>query len=178
MSRKKTVLTLLLALNLFSCGNYASKVDLTKGTSITRPQLFEYSQDTINDGKRFSFTGYFYLKRDIQLDRNKTVNLGIYTQSNGKGTLIYPVMLDFGKDPNLFYAPEAFTVDKLNVYDNAGKPLTYQDKIQVSFTLDLLTDRARKNMIYFTKDTSGFPIKQEVYAFPFVLKNIRIDKSL
>lgn len=163
---------------LASCSSTGHQKDLTRGTAITQSQLYEYCQDTAQDGKRYSFTGYFSLQEDIQLDRSQTVHLNLYTGPGGKGDLIYPVMMDFGKKPNQFYAPEKFTLSDLKVFDHTGKALSYRDKIQVSFTLDLMTDRARKRMIYFTRDDKGFPVKREVYAYPFVLQDLRIDKAL
>ena len=174
---KTLVFVLLVTFTLASCNNTSKKVDLTKGVAITNAQLYDYCQDTAKDGKRFSFIGYFSLQKDIQLDRNKTVNLNVYTAPEGKGTLISQLMLDFGKAANAFYAPEEFTLADLKVFDNNGKPLSYHDKIQFSFTLDLLTSQARKKMFYFTKDAKGFPEKHEVYAYPFVCKDIRIDKA-
>ena len=173
---KLTLYVIFITLAATSCGNGGGKADLTQGPEINQAQLYEYSQDTAKAGKRFSFTGYFSLNEDIELDRNKTVHLSIYTEPDGNGTLIYPVMLDFGKHANEFYAPEKFTPDDLKLFDNAGNALGYKDKIRISFTLGLLTDRARKKMLYFTKDDKGFAEKHEVYGYPFDLKDIRVDR--
>jgi len=173
---KLTVYVLLITLATTSC-DFKNNAHLTQGSEITQAQLYEYSQDTTKAGKRYSFTGYFSLNEDIDLDRNKTVHLNIFTAPDGKGTLIYPVMLDFGKHANEFYAPDKFTSEDLKLFDNAGNPLGYKDKIKVSFTLDLFTDRARKKMLYFTSDDKGFVKKHEVYAYPFDLKDIRVDRA-
>jgi hypothetical protein len=159
----KKITVFLMVLVLASCSQ-----NRDKGQIVTIDQLNELGVNKENSGKRFSIVGHPFIDRDITVralgNKSQLPYINFYEQPNGQGKMIGSFPIENGKGKNEFYAPEAFTMDDVVFYDNDGKELKHTDKMQLSFTMDLQTERERMKlgdkMVYF-----GGPI------------DIRIDKA-
>lgn len=137
-----------------------------KGKVISFEEYQSVVEDENNDNQRFSFVGYPNIDGDITTGFNKPVMFSVYSEPGGEGDLIMAEVLPivYGKGKNKFTVPEEFTIQDLVMYDNEGNALSYDTKMQFSFTLDLQTNRERSKqgdrMVYF-----------------HTLGNVRIDKA-
>lgn len=148
-----------------------SEKNNVKGEPINLEQFHALNELKENDGKRFSIVGYPFIDKDVTIRNKSNTRLesqlnkvSFYEKPNGKGAFISDFPLPNGKKRNHYFVPDDFTIDDVVFYDNNGKPLKHTEKMLVSFTMDLQTDRATINMgskeMYY-----GSPIK------------VRLDKA-
>lgn len=132
---KLVIVGVLGSLVLFSCGGSTEP-----GTPITAKQFDElyYSKD--NADKRFSITGYPFIFSDVTMT-GSTISISINSEPMGKGETIGSVDMKYKEYKNGVYIPDTFTPDQIDIYDKDGNKLGVNDKIKVSFTLDLNTNR-------------------------------------
>jgi hypothetical protein len=129
--------------------------NLEKGKVITLADYSTLIEDKNNDNLRFSFIGYPNIDDDITIGFNKPVYFSVYSKPAGQGDLIMAQVLPigYGKGKNKFTVPKEFTMEDLVIYDNEGNALSYDTKMQFSFTLDLQTNRERSKqgdrLVYF-----------------------------
>lgn len=150
---RKILIVVITAAMIISCGknNEKGQVVDSKGYSA----LNEVKE---NNGKRFAVVGYPFIDSDITVQgplagSNQLPQISFYEEPGGKGKMIARFPIANGKGNNEFDAPETFTMEDVVFYDNDGKPLKYTDKMQVSFTMNLQTDRERMKhgdkLVYF-----------------------------
>ncbi|MDQ0594553.1 hypothetical protein QFZ37_002922 [Chryseobacterium ginsenosidimutans] len=143
MKTKKTFfLTAAIAGTLFtvaSCSYFESGKNREKGTpmesSKTAIQKILADKEA-NEGKRFSIAGYlnYSAGMTVYIDRPQTVYVN--TTPGDDGETITPVEMKWAENGhNSVFVPEnaGRGSDKTIFYDNEGKPLTTNDKVEVSF---------------------------------------------
>lgn len=113
-----------------------------KGIVIDTVKFNALMTDPSNAGKRFSLIGYPSVKGDIRVGASYEGSLFLTSEPDGRGESIALLDVKLGKDKNEIYVPDKFTNADLIVYDNEGGVLTTNDKIQVSFTVDMDTKRS------------------------------------
>jgi hypothetical protein len=122
-----------------SCSYFESGKNREKGTPIesskTAVQKILADKEA-NEGKRFSITGYLYYSpgMTVYIDRPQLV---LVTKApEGDGETITPVEMKWAQNGyNSVFVPEdaGRGSDKTIFYDHEGKPLTTNDKVEVSF---------------------------------------------
>lgn len=118
--------------------------NLEKGELISPDAVSSLNADEANDGKRVAVEGYPFIKGDITIDGDTSID--IYTEPAGAGTYITYLPMRFGEGKNTFYVPEEFTDADLVLYDNEGAAIAYDEKVLFSFQMDLQTDRERMTL--------------------------------
>lgn len=122
-----------------SCSYFESGKNREKGTpmesSKTAVQKIIAAKEA-NEGKRFSITGYlnYSAGMTVYVDRPQTVYVN--TAPGDDGETITPIEMNWKQDGhNSVFVPEdaGRGSDKTIFYDNEGKPLTTNDKVEVSF---------------------------------------------
>lgn len=127
-----------IAIALNSCGTGGNE----PSTAINAEQFDQLRENKENAGKRFSITGYPYLKGDVTVGSNMNISVQLYSEPKGEGEFIGSVRLGYKDQKNGMYVPDEFTPEDLQIFDNAGKPSGINDKITVSFTMKLDVKRA------------------------------------
>ncbi|GIQ60851.1 hypothetical protein Flavo103_39870 [Flavobacterium collinsii] len=155
---KKNLITAL-ALAMFSCGNSNSEI----GKLVTTKEYEDLNKIEENNGKRFSIVGYPFIDSDIKTSIKTTPYIKFYEQPNGKGVIIGHFPIEDGEGKNEFYTPETFTMQDVIFYDNEGNKIKSSEKLQISFTLKLQTERSK----------SGSGADAAYYGGP---EDVRIDK--
>lgn len=164
---KKRTLFLMIAISatFISCKN------AEKGKLITAEQFKSLNELEENDEQRFAVAGYPFIDDDIQVNalggldsQSQYPQIMFYEQPNGQGKPVGIFPIPNGTGKNEFNTPATFTMDDVVFYDNDGNPLKHTDKMEISFTMDLQTERSKTEsngkMIYY-----GNPI------------DVRIDKA-
>lgn len=147
------------------------------GMPITAEQFEKVPQDAANNGKRMSITGYCYLSAtDVQINNNK-IAVMLYNQPKGEGGFIASFLVDFKAAKNGANMPETFTPDDLTLTDNEGNKLTVNDKVTLSFTANLQTDRATIEKTKTVKDAAGNDSEVKVKEYYHDFSDIRIDRA-
>jgi len=145
MKTKTLFLTAVITVTLSaftSCSYFESGKNREKGTpmesSKAAVQKITADKET-NEGKRFSITGYlnYSAGMTVYVDRPQTVYVN--TAPGDDGETITPVEMKWSENGhNSVFVPEdaGRGSDKTIFYDNEGKPLTTNDKVEVSFTVE------------------------------------------
>ena len=125
-----------------SCSYFDSSKNREKGTPIesSKAAVQKILDDKeANEGKRFSVTGYLNYSpgMTVYINRPQTVNVNTAPDDNGE-TIAYVAMNWAQNGYNSVFVPEdaGRGSDKTIFYDNEGKPLTTNDKVEVSFEVD------------------------------------------
>lgn len=152
---KTTFIALLVTLTLISCGGGSNE----PATAINGEQFEKLRESKENDGKRFSITGYPYLSNsDITVHNDMDISVSIHSEPKGKGEYLGSIDLGYKDQKNGMYIPDQFTADDLQIFDNEGKQLGVNDKITISFTMKLDTNREpNKGSSKMEKDEKGIP---------------------
>ncbi|QIH34948.1 hypothetical protein [Sphingobacterium sp. DR205] len=153
---KMTILTLLAGstLAISSCG--AGKDQ--PATPINADQFEKLYENKDNDGKRFSLTGYPYLNSDVTVRNDMEIAVSLFSEPKGKGDYIASIDLGYKDNKNGMYIPDKFTADDLQVFDKEGNILGVNDKITISFEMELDTRRPpRTGIKKLEKDENGHP---------------------
>lgn len=125
-----------------SCTLFDGGKNREKGTPIesskTAVQKIITAKES-NEGKRFSITGYLNYSAGltVYVDRPQTVYVN--TAPGDDGETITPIKMNWKQDGhNSVFVPEnaGRGSDKTIFYDNDGKPLTTNDKVEVSFEVE------------------------------------------
>lgn len=124
------------ALALTSCGGSNEPA-----TPVNAAQFEKLRGSKDNAGKRFSITGYPFLDNDVTIGNDLEIDVSLYSEPKGKGDYIGSVNMGYKDQKNGMYVPDQFTPDDLQIFDNEGKQLGVNDKITVSFTMKLDTNR-------------------------------------
>jgi hypothetical protein len=142
MTVKKLFVTAALAGTLStvtSCSYFESGKNREKGTPIesskTAVQKILADKEA-NEGKRFSITGYLYYSPGMTVYINRPQSVLVKTAPDGDGETITPVEMKWAQNGyNSVFVPEdaGRGSDKTIFYDHEGKPLTTNDKVEVSF---------------------------------------------
>lgn len=148
-----------LALGVMAATFVACKSEnLDKGVPVDLASFRSLGEKKENDGKRFSIQGYPFISGDITVrngigSAKQYPYINFYDQPNGKGILIGSFPIENGSGPDQFDAPESFTMDEVTFQDHGGAKMKHTQKMSVSFTLELQTDRERTKsgdkMVYF-----------------------------
>jgi hypothetical protein len=138
-----------------SCSYFESGKNREKGTpmesSKTAVQKVLADKEK-NDGKRFSITGYLNYSAGMTVYVDRPQSVYVNTAPGDEGETITPIEMKWAENGNnSVFVPEAAGrgSDKTIFYDNEGKQLMTNDKVEVSFEV---------------KETSIYPV------------DIRIDK--
>jgi len=122
-----------------SCSYFESGKNREKGTPIksskTEVQKILTDKET-NEGKRFSIIGYLSYSPGITVYVNRPQTVYVNTLPNDEGETITPIAMAWVQDGhNSVFVPEdaGRGSDKTIFYDNEGKTLTTNDKVEVSF---------------------------------------------
>jgi hypothetical protein len=122
-----------------SCSYFESGKNREKGTPIesskTAVQKILADKEA-NEGKRFSITGYLYYSPGMTVYINRPQSVLVETAPNGDGETITPVEMKWAQNGyNSVFVPEdaGRGSDKTIFYDHEGKPLTTNDKVEISF---------------------------------------------
>lgn len=125
-----------------SCSYFESGKNLEKGTpmesSKTAVQKILADKET-NEGKRFSITGYLNYSAGMTVYVDRPQSVYVNTAPGDDGETITPIELKWAENGNnSVFVPEdaGRGSDKTIFYDNEGKPLTTNDKVEVSFEVD------------------------------------------
>lgn len=140
---KKILFAVCTLLILASCSS-----NKEKGQIVTIEQYQSLAELKENNGKRFAIIGYPFINEDITVrgtfaDKSQLPRINFYEEPNGKGKMIAAFPIESGKGKNQFDTPETFTMEDVTFYDNEGNKLKYTDKMQISFTMELQTERER-----------------------------------
>ncbi|WP_343558825.1 hypothetical protein [Sphingobacterium sp.] len=149
-------------------------------TPINADQFEKLNQNKDNDGKRFSITGYPYLNSDVTVHSDMEIAVSLYSEPKGKGNYIGSIDLGYMDSKNGIYIPGKFTADDLQIFDNEGNSLGINDKIIVSFELDLDTKRPpRTDIKKLEKDENGNPkiVEQKPVYYGNGPSDIKIEKA-
>jgi len=152
---KTTFLIILLTLPLVlnSCGGNDGPA-----TPITGEQFEKLRESKDNNGKRFSITGYPYLNSDVTIHNDLDVLVAFYSQPKAEGEYLGSIELGYKDEKNGMYLPTQFTPEDLKIFDNEGHKLGINDKITVSFTMKLVTNRPpSQGGTKMKKDEKGIP---------------------
>ncbi len=164
----------LLCIAFISCNSGSNEI----GTVIDAKQFEELHSNKENDGKRLSVIGYPNIGTDLTIGRDGRGHFTLFSEPDAKGNVIGLIRVEMGTDKNEMYVPDNFTMEDLVIHDNEGNELTYQDKIQVSFTVDLDTNRDPFETSKLVKDETGKLVSKKMMKYygqgPV---NIRIDKA-
>lgn len=122
-----------------SCSFFEGGKNREKGTPLesTKTAVQKIvAEKEANEGKRFSITGYlnYSAGMTVYVDRPQTVYVN--TAPGDEGETITPIEMTWKKDGhNSVFVPEEAGrgSDKTIFYDNDGKTLTTNDKVEVSF---------------------------------------------
>ncbi|WP_410698191.1 hypothetical protein [Chryseobacterium sp. SIMBA_028] len=122
-----------------SCSYFDSNKNREKGTpmesSKTAVQKLLADQET-NEGKRFSIKGYLNYSTGMTVYVNRPQTVYVNTAPGDGGETITPIEMTWAENGhNSVFVPEnaGRGTDKTIFYDNEGKPLTTNDKVEVSF---------------------------------------------
>jgi hypothetical protein len=122
-----------------SCSYFESGKNREKGTPIesskTAVQKILADKEA-NEGKRFSITGYLYYSPGMTVYIDRPQSVLVKTAPDGDGETITPVEMKWAQNGyNSVFVPEdaGRGSDKTIFYDHEGKPLTTNDKVEVSF---------------------------------------------
>jgi hypothetical protein len=137
---------------------------LEPGKLVTYEEYLNLAKVKENADQRFAIVGYPFIGGDIKIGMGTKTQISFYEEADGKGRMIanFPIMS--GTSANEFDVPENFTMADVKFFDNEGKELKSSEKMQVSFTLVLQTDRER----------SGSGDDMKYYGGP---ESIRLDKA-
>ncbi len=122
-----------------SCSYFESGKNREKGTPVesSKAAVKKLLDDKeANEGKRFSITGYlnYSAGMTVYIDRPQTVYVN--TAPGDDGETITPVEMKWSENGiNSVFVPEdaGRGSDKTIFYDHEGKPLSTNDKVEVSF---------------------------------------------
>jgi len=122
-----------------SCSYFESGKNREKGTPIesskTAVQKILTEKET-NEGKRFSITGYLNYSAGMTVYVSRPQTVYVNTAPGDDGETITPIQMAWVQNGhNSVFVPEdaGRGSDKTIFYDNEGKPLTTNDKVEVSF---------------------------------------------
>ncbi len=170
---KHNLVILLFAFALYSCGNNEP------ATPINAEQFSKLYENKENSNKRFSITGFPFLDKDVTVRNNMKISVSIYSEANGKGENIASVNMRYKEYKNGMYIPDNFTAEDLQIFDNEGNQFGVNDKITVSFTMDLNTNRPpskeRTSMGKVNGKMQKIIIPAQYYGNG--PKNLKIEKS-
>jgi|GEM_PF-636934 len=157
MKRMKTTVAILaisMALALSGCSGASNE----PATPINAEQFNKLRESKDNAGKRFSITGYPFLDSDVTVRNDMDISVALHSEPKGKGDYIASIDLGYKDDKNGMYIPDTFTADDLQIFDNEGNQLGVNDKITISFTMKLDTNREpREGDSKMEKDEKGIP---------------------
>ncbi|RKO68373.1 hypothetical protein D7322_27540 [Sphingobacterium puteale] len=175
---KMTVMTLLTAATfaISSCGGGKDQ----PATPINADQFEKLDQNKDNAGKRFSLTGYPYLNSDVTVRSDMEIAVSLFSEPKGRGDYIGSIDLGYKDNKNGMYIPDKFTADDLQVFDNEGNSLGINDKITISFEMDLDTKRPpRTGIKKLEKDENGNPkmVEQKPTYYGDGPSDIKIEKA-
>nr|WP_314495953.1 hypothetical protein [uncultured Chryseobacterium sp.] len=134
-----TVMTSAILLTATSCSYFESGKNREKGTPIesSKSAVQKILNDKeANEGKRFSVTGYLNYSAGMTVYVNRPQSVYVNTAPGDDGETITPVEMKWQENGyNSVFVPEEAGrgSDKTIFYDNEGKPLTTNDKVEVSF---------------------------------------------
>ncbi|MDQ0782345.1 hypothetical protein [Chryseobacterium sp. W4I1] len=122
-----------------SCSYFESGKNREKGTPMesSKAAVQKILDDKeANEGKRFAITGYlnYSAGMTVYVDRPQTVYVN--TAPGDDGETITPVEMKWAENGhNSVFVPEdaGRGSDKTIFYDNEGKPISTNDKVEVSF---------------------------------------------
>ena len=145
MKTKTLFLTAVITVTLSaftSCSYFESGKNREKGTpmesSKAAVQKIMADKET-NEGKRFSIIGYLNYSAGMTVYVNRPQTVYVNTAPGDDGETITPVEMKWSENGhNSVFVPEdaGRGSDKTIFYDNEGKPLTTNDKVEVSFTVE------------------------------------------
>ncbi|MFL9835698.1 hypothetical protein [Chryseobacterium terrae] len=164
-----------LLLILSSCKN-----NNEPATPINGEQFEKLRENKENDGKRFSITGYPYLDSDVTIHSDLGVLIDFYSQPKAQGEYMGSIKLGYKDDKNGMFIPNQFEADDLQISDNEGNQLGINDKMTVSFTMELDTNRPpHQGNNKLVKDKNGIPEMVELPATYYGdgPSNIKIEKA-
>ncbi|MEJ2901077.1 hypothetical protein [Pedobacter panaciterrae] len=122
-----------------SCSNFESGKNREKGTPVesskTAVQKILADKEA-NEGKRFSITGYLNYSAGMTVYVDRPQSVYVNTAPGDEGETITPLEMKWAQNGyNSVFVPEnaGRGSDKTIFYDNEGKPLTTNDKVEVSF---------------------------------------------
>lgn len=154
MKKKFIILSISVIYSLTSCVGSSND----PATPIDAQQFEKLRENKENDGKRFSITGYPYLNRDVTVRNDMDISITLHSEPKGKGEYIGSIELGYKDSKNGMYIPDQFTPEDLQIFDNEGNQLTINDKIIISFTMELETNREPNDGgIKMEKDEKGIP---------------------
>lgn len=142
MPSKKLFLTTVTAgviLTALSCSNFGSGKNREKGTPIESSKVAVQkilADKEANEGKRFSITGYLNYSAGMTVYIGRPQTVYVNTAAADEGETITPIEMAWAQNGhNSVFVPEnaGRGSDKTIFYDNEGKPLTTNDKVEVSF---------------------------------------------
>jgi hypothetical protein len=148
-----------------------------KGVAIDAVKFDNLMSDPANAGKRYSIIGYPSVKGNIRVGANQAGSLFITSEPNGEGESIALLSLRLGTGKNEMYIPDRFTNADLKVYDNAGSAVTTNDKIQVSFTVDMDVKREPITIPETEVVNNAIQSKSVTQYFGQGPVNFRVDKA-
>lgn len=126
-----------------SCSYFDSSKNREKGTPIesSKAAVQKILDDKeANEGKRFSVTGYLNYSpgMTVYINRPQTVSVNAAAPGDDAETIAYVAMNWAQNGHNSVFVPEdaGRGSDKTIFYDNEGKALTKNDKVEVSFEVD------------------------------------------
>jgi len=125
-----------------SCSYFESGKNREKGTPMesSKAAVQKILDDKeANEGKRFAITGYlnYSAGMTVYVDRPQTVYVN--TEPGDNGETITPVEMNWAENGyNSVFVPEEAGrgSDKTIFYDNEGKPISTNDKVEVSFEVE------------------------------------------
>ncbi|MDR2271980.1 MAG: hypothetical protein LBF27_13830 [Sphingobacterium sp.] len=149
-------------------------------TPINADQFEKLYENKENDGKRFSLTGYPYLNSDVTVRNDMKIAVSLHSEPLGKGDYIGSLDLPYKENKNGMYIPDKFTAADLQVFDNEGNSLGVNDKVTISFKMNLDTRRApRTGIKKLEKDANGNPkmVEQKPAYYGDGPSRIKIEKA-
>lgn len=151
----KKITIILLSIMAISCNS-----NREKGKLVSTEEYKNLNNLAENNGKRFSIIGYAFIDRNLEVSQLGGVGerINFFEQPEGKGGFIGAFPIAHGQDKNEFNTPKEFTMKDVVFYDNDGKEIKSDQKIQVSFTMQLEVDREKipENDIAGIKTGGGY----------------------
>ncbi|WP_131368664.1 hypothetical protein [Chryseobacterium luteum] len=125
-----------------SCSFFESSRNREKGTPIESSKAAVQKildDEKANEGKRFSITGYLNYSAGMTVYIGRPQTVYVNKAPGDDGETITPVKMAWAENGhNSVFVPEnaGRGSDKTIFYDNEGKPLTTNDKVEVSFEVE------------------------------------------
>lgn len=122
-----------------SCSYFESGKNREKGTPVesSKTAVQKILDDKeASEGKRFSITGYLNYSAGMTVYVGRPQTVYVNTAPGDGGETITPIEMAWAENGhNSVFVPEnaGRGSDKTIFYDNEGKPLTTNDKVEVSF---------------------------------------------